>query len=449
MLNLFADAASLLLGAELDGATQAACLRLLEALDYVPAARTGKEFGEIDAELLHRARLLQAAAHFLRIFELQAPDAPGLFGFGAEFDPALADPRHAGGPVVGVSGVGLTLQQAFQACVGEGVEYLSQLESSVDEVRASPMPELGSHDPATRRSLIALLSSCGASIADISWRPATRLIDHATTILPTDLCLRRPFSRRDFAPPFPLSVGSAAGTSWDAAAVHGLLELIERDAAALWWRGGLRGRPVDPDTQVEADALLCQLRSTASAPRRSWLLDITTNIGIPVVAALSSRPDGFGLAFGLAARPTAKAAARSALVEMCQIELADAVVESKRRERGDSALNPVDRAHLQRATTINADECRLMHPLPERAEHLAFDAGDPSSLLRLMVLRLRELGIETYALNLTRPRFAIPVARIVAPGLQIEPSGFVTARLSEMIAHTGGGAIHTGGAGLI
>ena len=49
-----------------------------------------------------------------------------------------------------------------------------------------------------------------------------------------------------------------------------------------------------------AETLLTQLRQNASA-RRSWLLDITTDIGVPCVAAVSCAADGFGLALGLAA----------------------------------------------------------------------------------------------------------------------------------------------------
>ena len=34
---------------------------------------------------------------------------------------------------------------------------------------------------------------------------------------------------------------------------------------------------------------------------------------------------------------------------------------------------------------------------------------------------------------------------MIAPGLQLEPSGFVTSRLAEMVAETGGGALYTAG----
>ncbi len=450
MLSLFAGAASLLLGDKPEGASGGACLRLLEALGYARPDRSSAGEAEFDAETVHRARLLRAASQFIRIFELNAPEAPGLVGLGAEIDPALADPLHAGSTPVSASGVGLTLQQAFQACVGEAVEYLSQLETSGDSSRFScPSSAPPLLDPAAQDLVKALASFRGEPGAGFSRYPAIRLSDRTEALLPADLCLRRPPSRRDFTPPFPLSVGSAAGTSWEAAALHGLLELIERDAASLWWRGGIRGRPIAGQSEARGQALLRELRATAPMRRATWFLDITTDVGIPVVAALSSQPDGFGLAFGLAARPTVDAAVRSATLEMCQIELAYAVVGSKRKERGEAALNAVDRAHLRRATTIDAKRCELLHPIAERAEHLAIGALDPHSVLQSIVQRLHALGIEAYALDLTRPRFAIPVARIIAPGLQLEPSGIATARLSATIARTGGGAIYTGGAPLI
>jgi ribosomal protein S12 methylthiotransferase accessory factor len=202
-----------------------------------------------------------------------------------------------------------------------------------------------------------------------------------------------------------------------------------------------------------ADDLLAQLRADASTQRRSWLLDITTDLAVPCVAAVSCRPDGLGFAFGLAARPSLKAAVRSAVLEMCQIELAQSVAETKRRERGQSGLNERDRTHLRRATLINCDRCLLLQPAPERTEQerteqdfterLAIAMTDPRTVLQLIVRRLEEFGIEIFGLDLTRPHLAIPAARVIAPGLQLEPSKIVTARLADMIARTGGGSRYT------
>jgi ribosomal protein S12 methylthiotransferase accessory factor len=450
MPNPFVRAASLLLGNDPPETDDLDARQLLEQLGYATAV--GSNGGQPDPETSHRANLLKAASRFSRVFELAAPDAPGLVSFGAEFDPALADPSHAGSPMVGVSGVGLSLQEAFQGCIGEGIEYLSQLQTANDLLEAPPRPGepaavLGSQ---SRDFLAAFSDHRLRPDAELPWHRAVRLGDGCEVLLPADLCLRRPAARQQVKPPFPLSTGSAAGTSWEAAALHGLLELIERDAASLWWRGGNRGQSIPPrhEAQIMARALLSQLRQNASA-RRSWLLDITTDIGVPCVAAVSCAADGFGLALGLAARPTLAAAARSAILEMCQIELAHAVVEAKCRERGEAALNARDLVHRRRATLIDADRCPLLQPLPEPAEHLAINATGATALLQLLVDRLGHIGIETYGLDLTRPRLAIPVARVIAPGLQLEPSEIVTPRLANMIAQTGGGATYTGGVALL
>jgi ribosomal protein S12 methylthiotransferase accessory factor len=452
MANLFARAASSLLAdqpGQGDPQADSDVRSLLEALGY--AAATATDGHEAEAKTRQRVQLLNAASRFLRVFELAAPDAPGLVSLGAQFDPAMADPMHAGCPAVGVSGVGLSLQDAFQGCIGEGIEYLSQLQTG-DDVLVSP----GSRDPAgalgqqTREFLAAFSARRLRAGAELSWYRATRITDGGEVLLPADLCLRRPPARQEIKPPFALSTGSAAGTSWDDAALHGLLELIERDAAALWWRGGRRGKliPAGHEAQSAAQARLSRLRQDVTA-RRSWLLDITTDIGVPCVVAISCKADGSGFAFGLAARPTLAAAACSAVVEMCQLELAYAIVEAKHREGGEAALNERDRIHQRRATEIDADRCLLLHPVAEPVVHLPTEAADANAVVRLIATRLEQLGIETFGVDLTRPRLAVPAARIIAPGLQLEPSELITPRLAAAITQTGGGERYTSGVVLI
>jgi ribosomal protein S12 methylthiotransferase accessory factor len=448
MPNPFTRAAALLLrDIREDGGDPDARL-VLEALGYADRAGIGLS----GPENRHRAHLLMVASRFVRVFELAAPEAPGLVCFGAEIDPATADPMHAGSPSISVSGVGVSLQEAFQGCIGEGIEYLSQLQTERDVLKWPDCSDpAASHGPLTREFLAAFAAYRQRPDLELSWLRAMRLADRSEVWLPADLCLRRPPDRREIRPPFPLSTGSAAGTSLDAAALHGLLELIERDAASLWWWGGHRGRSIPPEHQahIKAHTLLARLRQNASARRRSWLLDITTDVGIPCVAAISCMVDGFGFAFGLAARPTLSAAASAAVIEMCQGELAYAVVEAKCRERGEAALNEKDRVHRRRATMINADQCLLLQPVAEPAEHLALDATDADAMLHLIVKHLERFGIETFTVNLTRAHIAVPAVRVIAPGLQLEPSEIVMPRLADMMVRTGGGAMYTGGVALM
>src|ERR1700760_4745681 len=85
--------------------------------------------GDADAVAGH-VRMLRAASMLRRLFLLPVPDAPGLVFFGGEADPALlgASCNNAREtlPIGNLAGSGLTPQRAFESCVGEGVEYLSQ-----------------------------------------------------------------------------------------------------------------------------------------------------------------------------------------------------------------------------------------------------------------------------------------------------------------------------------
>jgi ribosomal protein S12 methylthiotransferase accessory factor len=394
------------------------------------------------------AKMLRAAARLRRIFRLAAPDAPGLVFFGAEADPAVLGVELTGLPTASLAGSGLTAARAFEACVGEGVEYLSQFDTGEHKRESGTLAE---RSAGLGRNTRAFLAACGATEnRPLGWMPVTRLIDGATAHLPVDLCLRRNEAQRDFTPLLKLGLGCAAGISPDAAALHAILELIERDAAGLWWRGGRRGRAIAPDgpAGLAVRELLVALRQGREG-RETSLLDITTDIGIPCVAAISARPDGYGFAYGLAARMRMETAVRAALFEMCQMELGQAVVAAKRRESGDAGLNEGDLGHLRRATMIHADRCALLHP-DGRSETADFAPTDdaPAKVLREVVAQLARLGIETFRLDLTRAQFAIPVIRVLAPGLQPEPSSITSERLAAVARETGGGASETGGIGL-
>ena len=186
----------------------------------------------------HRSALLRAASRFRRVFALRAPDAPNLAVLGAEVDPAafgLGD-----GPVGHVAGTGLNFRQAFEACVGEGVEYASQFATGDDRLRAH-----GRGRGAGRRvdSLAQLWERLTPyrrrdGRHPTAWMNAASLADGEPVRVPADLCFRRAVDVRDLDPPWPLSTGTGAGTDPLDATLHGLLELVERDAVALWWRGG-------------------------------------------------------------------------------------------------------------------------------------------------------------------------------------------------------------------
>ena len=128
---------------------------------------------------------------------------------------------------------------------------------------------------------------------------------------------------------------------------------------------GGRFRP-DSEAGRAAQSQLAQVRQSQDG-RPTSLLDITTDLGIPVVAAFSTRRDGSAFALGLGARTTQPEAACSAVFEMCQSELSLHVIAAKIRESGQASLNESDLRQLARATTLDTQGCLLLQPLEASA----------------------------------------------------------------------------------
>lgn len=232
-----------------------------------------------------------------RLFVLASPTAPGLCFVGAEARlwPDRMDLIHA-------SGVAPTLEGALVSCLGEMVERLSQAEMAGDVVLRAPIAAARSACDAAAAALLGQLvagplSTHTAMPAD--WVRATNIADQREVLVPADWCLRRMQAGPLALPDTPLSTGVAAGPTRDHATTRALLEVVERDAAALWWIGGRRGRPVPVTLTAQFEGWRASIRG-GTAARRSWLLDLTTDLAIPVVAALSAGSDGRGLACGLA-----------------------------------------------------------------------------------------------------------------------------------------------------
>jgi ribosomal protein S12 methylthiotransferase accessory factor len=186
-------------------------------------------------------------------------------------------------------------------------------------------------------------------------------------------------------------------------------------------------------TQVAS--LLEQLR-LGSIRRRTWLLDITTDLGVPVIAALSADGNARGLACGFASRLVASDAAQAAILEMCQVETAFALIDGKRRESGQGGLNEMDHRHLRRGT-LDVDACALLHPTGTPAVWAEEGFAGGVALAEL-IRRLKNHGIDLWLSDLTRSDFDVATARAFAPTLQPFPSTYRGRRLLSVVEEFGG-----------
>jgi ribosomal protein S12 methylthiotransferase accessory factor len=426
----YLEAAAALAGGDVGPSPEAA--QFLASLGY---ARDQLPPAEID----NRAGLLRFAARMGTLLPYRSPDAPGLLFFLGMFDARAIDGRDGEADPVSTIGAALEPGRAFEASVGEAVEYASQLQRG-DETLALPGPDmLDGFTPAERSALAASLCLDDASpLATLSWLPARRLVSGTATILPADLCLRRPPSPDAARAAAPLSIGCAAAPTLEEAVLGGLLELVERDAAALWWHGGqpAAALPLDGAASLQASVLLREIRR-GSDRRATWLLDVTTEIGIPCIAALSVDRDGRRIACGLAAALSPDLAACSAIREMCQYELGYHLIDVKRHANPNHELSEQEIEQLRRGAEILPDTQPLLHPALGPRRHAVAGELDAAEAVDWIVTRLQAAGFHARFANLTRAEFGIPVAKVVVPGLQLDPSDAITPRLREAMRRNG------------
>lgn len=171
--------------------------------------------------------------------------------------------------------------------------------------------------------------------AVIEWTPAWSIRDDAERWLPSRFCYF------DYAPTevagdhpfcFADSNGCSSGGSLEEAILQGFLELVERDAISLWWYNRLARPAIDPAGLD--DAFLARMRAHyATLDRTFHLLDLTSDLGVPVVVAVSATTGGRRALMGFGAHLDGTIAALRALAELNQIVLLD-VEPDKRPSQG-------------------------------------------------------------------------------------------------------------------
>ena len=118
--------------------------------------------------------------------------------------------------------------------------------------------------------------------AKIEWSPVWSLRDERFKYLPTSLLY---FFYRGPGQINADSNGCAAGNTLEEAIVQGFLELVERDAYAIWWYNRLQRAEVDLD-QFNDSYIRDLQTQLAEAGRRLWVLDVTSDLGIPSFVAI-------------------------------------------------------------------------------------------------------------------------------------------------------------------
>jgi YcaO-like protein with predicted kinase domain len=224
-------------------------------------------------------------------------------------------------------GKGLTDDAARVAAVMEAVEFAIAEEPSVRKRVATANDLVGDgHDIFDCRSLLPPGLGLDPEL-ELIWVEGERLATGGPIFVPADAITLGDLLPRltDIAK---TTNGLASGNNRDEAVLHGLCELIERDALTIWslqnedFAAKSGFRPEDLANRT-VDALQRQLEAAGLGLR---LFDLTTNIGVPVVHAMVGEPSSlparlFDVAAGTCCHPETARATISAIAEAIQSRL--------------------------------------------------------------------------------------------------------------------------------
>ncbi|MFP8944236.1 TOMM precursor leader peptide-binding protein [Streptomyces fenghuangensis] len=267
----------------------------------------------------------------------------------------------------------------------------------------------------------------------VEWTPVWSLTARAHRLLPTSMLYFGHRASPGSGEPRADSNGNAAGSSLEDAVVQGFLELVERDAVALWWYNRTRQPAVDLDAFDEP--WLAGLREVYARMRRElWVLDLTADLGIPVMAALSRRTDkpAQDIVLGFGAHFDPRLALRRALTEMGQLAASVARVGGSGAGYGAAPPELVEwwtRSTVRNQPYLAPDQSTTPlapHDYPYTPRNDLYDDVETARSL------LEARGTELLVLDQTRPDVGVPVVRVIAPGLRHFWARFAPGRLFDI-----------------
>ncbi|WP_292530911.1 TOMM precursor leader peptide-binding protein [Methylocystis sp.] len=248
--------------------------------------------------------------------------------------------------------------------------------------------------------------------AETEWSPVWSLRDERFKYVPTGLLYF--FHESGGANQISAdSNGCAAGNTIEEAILQGFLELVERDAYAIWWYNRLRRPEIDLDKL--GDSYVRDLRAVfAGMGRDVWALDVTSDLGIPVVVAVAHwTEDGreyIEVAAGAHFDP--RIATLRAMTELNQFLAIESL--GGRPAPGPDDGYGSDPLPLRKHAYLRPEGKASF----ARSRFKNFAQLDGRDQVLACVKLAARAGHDFLVLDQTRPDIDVPVVRVIVPGLR-------------------------------
>ena len=234
----------------------------------------------------------------------------------------------------------------------------------------------------------------------LHWTPAYSLLNQEKAWFPFTFC----YSNTPYADEVYVrfdSNGCAAGNTVEEAVLQGFLELIERDAVAVWWYNQI-SRPGLCLDGLNVDAL-GKIKNALDEDWDYWVLDITHDFGIPVVVAVGKHKINHEFRLGFGAHPEIAIAVTRALTELYQI-----IVINNQHKTVFKFNQITDQSFLYPAINRNykAFEDYPVVVRPDIKEDVEY-----------CMEQTARLGFDLFVVNTTRPDALLHTVKVIIPGL--------------------------------
>ncbi len=269
---------------------------------------------------------------------------------------------------------------------------------------------------------------------EIEWTPIWSLTHNAFKYLPTAYCYYG-YPKPPKPDCWANSNGAAAGNTKEEAILQGFMEVVERDSAALWWYNAITRPAVNLD-RFDEPYFQALKDHYQTLHRELWVLDITSDLNIPVFVAISRRIDREieDILFGFGAHFDPKIAILRALTEMNQMLTAVSWVAPDGRTQypADDEQGTVE--WLKTATLANkpylVPNTHITHK--ESADYPQLWCDDLREDVMTCVKIADKHGLEVLVLDQTRPDIGLNVVKVFVPGLRSFWNRFGPGRLYDI-----------------
>ena len=218
------------------------------------------------------------------------------------------------------------------------------------------------------------------------------------------------------------SNGNAAGTSTEDAILQGFFELVERDAVATWWYNRIErpGADIDAYRDHYDEPYLDEVREyyASELDRDLWVLDITSDLGIPSFAATSMARSGKPrVLLGFGAHRDPRGAILRAITEMNQmLGMVPALAHEHPAPEHPRLAPEIAWWHTE---SMDDHPYVMPHGNPVGPAAHAHDwTTDGKDNVERVVALVQGQGMDLHVANLTHPDIRMPVVKVMVPGMR-------------------------------